>query len=205
MGTGGHRIAKIKSMPLPYILQELDAELHRLHRLREIIASLELPLRLQAFSPVAAAPQSASVTNRNAPLPAPEAAPFVASPSPDAEAGVTADSIPQLQVQAAAVPGSREPAPSLEPKSSAREPRARRAHKPLKPQAVQAAPPALPKMVVVSAEQLQRERSQRGTARGGNGATASAPATPPDAAPDSLARTLAARWLGGAGTAANAS
>ncbi len=187
------RMARIISMLLSYIIHELDAELDRLRRLREIVASLETAFVLQPLP-----------SRQSSEQPLPQTKPE-ALPSP-------ALFLQRPEAESQAAPSSMELAPAPEP--TPRKPfRARRMRKarPVRPSEVKSASaPAPPKIVVVSAEQLQRERATRGTLRqgGSNASSAStgeaSPAREAEPAPESLARTLAARWLGDAGPSASA-
>ena len=203
MGTRGERMARIVAMLLSYIVGELDAELDRLHNLRTIVSSLGTPLALPATLPAVLLPLSDGGT----PLPVEAAAEVVVTaeasiPAPPfAEAAPVLDSQPREPRRVRAVRGSRGP---------------RKA--PSQPQVPTAfSTPSQPKVVVVSAKELEQERATRATSH--NGTRPAHSGTQPaqnaaqrhgthdvvlgeEIAPDALARSLAAKWLSGTNGAA---
>ncbi len=173
-------------MLLSYIVQELDAELDRLHRLRTLVVSLETTFVLNTL-----------------PLPDQPATP----PAAPAAAKLTAaEPVHLVEASALQTPAEGELAatkPRAVPSRAAGRPRgARKVSRSPQPRALAGSgAPAPAKVVVVSAEQLRRERADREVAHASPARGESSQAAP-EQAPESLARSLAARWLGGNGGAA---
>ena len=182
-------------MLLPYIVDQLDAELDRLQRLRAIVATLQMPLT------------------------------FHLSPELDADAGRLVEEVEKGSILPSALPSlvmQRQPGTegtngseirrARKRRSDAGQPRAKRGRTatPEMPAAIRLSERPSPGVVVMSPQQLEQERARREVRRGQAGAgdspeTGIPPMIEPVVEPESLARTLAARWLTGGKTEGEAS
>ena len=208
--------ARIQLMLLLSIVQTLDAELDRLKRIREIVAELGTPsanlLNLTGVAAFLAGPESKS----GAPVPTPAEVPGMEATSvpvprrkargasgPRSEPVLEAlgESHTESQGAAAEVPeGSEGDNASSDSRPPVKAP-SRRGRRSLKAVSVKIEAPPKPAMVVVSATEAAAERASRAARQAAHRPRGEHGAARPQAAPEDLARDLAARWLSGAGSA----